>query len=118
MSARDMVAYKIVNKLKQSGWRIPEDVSVVGFDDDIYATLTIPNLTTVRVNVAEMTSLAVNMIINKIRSNKSYGRIPVRGEDHYQGFGKDNKPEPGGYGMSRHSAIPEIRFLTPEEPPF
>jgi LacI family transcriptional regulator len=75
----DMVAYKIVNKLKQSGWRIPEDVSVVGFDDDIYATLTIPNLTTVQVNVAEMTSLAVNMIINKIRSNKSYGRIPVRG---------------------------------------
>ena len=54
-------------------------MSVVGFDDDIYATLTIPNLTTVQVNVAEMTSLAVNMIINKIRSNKSYGRIPVRG---------------------------------------
>jgi len=76
----DKVAYNFVIKLKQSGYRIPEDISIVGFDNDIYATLTKPNLTTVQVNVTEMTALAVNMIINKINNNKSYGRIPVKGK--------------------------------------
>ena len=77
----DQVAYKLIGKLKAEGYKIPDDCSVVGFDNDIYATLCEPNLTTIQVNVKEMTRLAVEIIIKKIKKNqKVYGRVPVRGE--------------------------------------
>jgi LacI family transcriptional regulator len=77
----DQVAHLFVNRLKQEGYRVPEDVSVVGFDNDIYATITEPNLTTVEVDIDEMVTEAVKVIIKKVQGNKKcYGRQSVKGK--------------------------------------
>ncbi|GAA4057041.1 substrate-binding domain-containing protein [Amphibacillus indicireducens] len=76
----DQVAHELVNKLNDIGYRVPEDFSVVGFDNDIYATITNPQLTTVDVDVDEMVKQAVRLIVRKIQGkNKRYGRTSVKG---------------------------------------
>ena len=40
---------------------MPEDISVVGFDDDIYAELCEPTLTTVAVNIEEIGKVVRNV---------------------------------------------------------
>ena len=76
----DQVAYLLVQRLKDMGYRVPEDVSVVGFDDYIYSTLSDPKLTTYRVNMEEMAKIAVSVMSKKLK-NPSYtkGRTVVDG---------------------------------------
>ena len=76
----DQVAFNLMGELKKRGIRIPEDCSIAGFDNDIFASLAEPGLTTVEVNMPEMARMAVKFIIEKIKDNtKSYGRVLVKG---------------------------------------
>lgn len=81
----DQVAYNLIKKLNSLGYEVPSDYSVVGFDDDIYARLTTPPLTTVAVDIKEMSSVAVKIIIKKIKNrNAKYGRILIKGNVIYR----------------------------------
>ena len=62
----DEIAYNLVELLKRQGYRVPEDVAVAGYDDFRFAQLGIPNLTSYRVNVEDMSRIAVDRIIQKI----------------------------------------------------
>lgn len=77
----DETAYRFVNQLKEDGYRVPEDISVVGFDDFIYARLCDPMLTTFRVDLEMMSEVAVDAMIKKIQ-DESYriGRKVISGE--------------------------------------
>lgn len=76
----DETAYKLVNQLKALGYNVPEDVSVVGYDNHIYSTICTPRLTTVDVNSKVMSAEAVDILLHKIRDG-SYkrGRTLVTG---------------------------------------
>ena len=77
----DETAYKLVNQLKAAGYSIPDDVSVVGYDNHIYSTISMPRITTIDVNSRVMSSEAVDIILHKIRDG-SYkrGRTLVTGK--------------------------------------
>lgn len=45
--------------LQEMGYRIPEDVSIVGFDDLTFSEISSPPLTTLRVEKREMGKMAV-----------------------------------------------------------
>ncbi len=77
----DETAYKLVNQLKAAGYSIPEDVSVVGYDNHIYSTISMPRITTIDVNSRVMSAEAVDIILHKIRDG-SYkrGRTLVTGK--------------------------------------
>lgn len=75
----DQVAYNLVQQLKNAGLRVPEDVSVVGFDDYLYAALCEPPLTTFKVNLPSMANIAVNSIIKRIKRGTSSGNRNVVG---------------------------------------
>ncbi|NLP34802.1 MAG: LacI family transcriptional regulator [Clostridiales bacterium] len=64
----DKIAYELVLLLKKKGYRVPEDVSVVGYDNYIFATLSDPQLTTVEVNVNAMSEMAVMSILRRIQN--------------------------------------------------
>ena len=49
----DLLANEAINIFFSQGLRVPEDISVTGFDDNIYARLSRPMLTTVRQHPAE-----------------------------------------------------------------
>lgn len=77
----DEVGYWFVKRLKKEGYRVPEDISVVGFDNYIYATLTSPQLTTFESNIDNMAENAVEAIIKKVRDrNYVLGRKVISGK--------------------------------------
>lgn len=81
----DEVAYNLVEQLKAAGYKVPDDVSVVGYDNDIYATVSKPQLTTVDVNIEEMTETAARIILEKINDpTKQYGRVLIKGDIKYR----------------------------------
>ena len=71
--ASDYYASFAVNYFYDRGIRVPEDISVVGFDDNIFARNTRPRLTTMRQNPSEKGRTAVAQVLRLI-NNES---IPV-----------------------------------------
>lgn len=76
----DRVAYALIRDLQKIGFNIPEDVSIVGFDNDFFATLSDPKLTSYEVNIEKMVKTSIKLIIKKIDKPKHYGRILVDGK--------------------------------------
>nr|WP_273482692.1 LacI family DNA-binding transcriptional regulator [Kribbella italica] len=64
--ANDLMATATLRVLSQRGRRVPDDVSVVGFDDSVVATTTTPQLTTVRQPVEKLGSRLAEILIAKI----------------------------------------------------
>lgn len=62
----DMSAIGAVNRFLQAGWRIPEEISVVGFDDVLQSRITLPALTTVKQPLRQMGETAAIEIIRAI----------------------------------------------------
>lgn len=77
----DDTAYTVVNLLKRSGYRVPEDVAVAGYDDYHIAQFCSPQLTTYRVNTQDMARHAAVQLIRKIRHKPvTHGNMVVCGE--------------------------------------
>ncbi len=77
----DQIAYQVINQLKAMGYRVPEDISIVGYDNHIYSTISNPRITTMDVNSYRMSSEAVEILVKKIRDNNYHcGRILVTGK--------------------------------------
>ena len=60
----------LVKKLENAGYRIPEDISVVGYDNYLYPGLCDVELTTYEVDIKEMARRAVNNLLKKIKGKK------------------------------------------------
>jgi len=81
----DQIAYNVIEKLKQMNYDVPGDISVVGFDNDIFATISTPQITTVEVDIEEMSATAVEYILEKIKmNNREYGRVSIKGKIIYR----------------------------------
>ncbi|MHC1748694.1 MAG: LacI family DNA-binding transcriptional regulator [Cellulosilyticaceae bacterium] len=63
----DQVAYYFIQQLNQKGFKVPEDISIVAFDNFIYASLSKPKITTIEVNIGQMAKEAVKVMIDKIK---------------------------------------------------
>ena len=50
----DLAASYLIRKLENEGYRVPEDVSVVGFDNFLYPGLCDIGITTYEVDISEM----------------------------------------------------------------
>jgi DNA-binding LacI/PurR family transcriptional regulator len=67
MAASDVIAISAIRALVESGRRVPQDVSVVGFDDILLAEHAHPSLTTVRQELAQGAIKLVETVIAAIR---------------------------------------------------
>jgi len=66
-AASDEIAVGVMEAARARGLRIPEDLSIVGFDDTQLARMSSPPLTTVRQPLAEMGRVAVRTALRLIR---------------------------------------------------
>jgi DNA-binding LacI/PurR family transcriptional regulator len=71
----DVSAIGAIRALREAGLRVPQDVSVVGFDDVQSAAYQNPALTTVRQPLREMGVLAASQVLDQIGSSFS---LPVQ----------------------------------------
>ena len=60
--ANDVIAVGVMKAARRLGMRIPEDVSVVGFDDSSVCTMLEPELTSVHINCRRMGELSVERL--------------------------------------------------------
>lgn len=65
-AATDSIALGVLGAAEELGIRVPEDLSVLGFDNITYAGLPKINLTTIEQPKKAMGSLAVDMLLEKI----------------------------------------------------
>ncbi|MBX9601660.1 MAG: LacI family transcriptional regulator [Bryobacteraceae bacterium] len=76
----DMTALGALRGIRAAGLRVPEDVSVVGFDDLLIASYVEPALTTIRQPKEHMGTLATEMILNLLSGEKGEANVKVAGE--------------------------------------
>lgn len=65
--ANDGIAIDCLEVFAEIGLRVPEDISVAGFDDTLAARTTVPQLSTVRQPLRAMGSRAVEVLLDSIR---------------------------------------------------
>lgn len=65
-AANDRMAIGAMNYLWRTGRRIPEDISIVGFDDIPVAAITCPPLTTVAPPKSDFARFSVSLLIERI----------------------------------------------------
>ena len=74
VAGNDLTAIGVMHRLWDSGRQIPRDVSVVGFDDILFAEYTQPALTTVAVPRKEIGILAFQALWAMIHDPEQKGR--------------------------------------------
>jgi len=68
----DMSAIGAIRALREQGLRVPQDISVMGFDDIPGAAFYTPSLTTVRQPLDRMGEVAAQSLLERIEGNKEY----------------------------------------------
>ena len=63
IAATDGVAFGVYQALAERGLRVPDDISVVSFDDEELASLVRPGLTTARLPYEQMARQGVEMLL-------------------------------------------------------
>lgn len=88
----DLTARMMVEMLRKAGYRVPEDVSVTGFDDYPPGNETEMGLSTFRIDTEGMVSLAVKAVTERCGgSGRPFGRTVVGGQPVY----RDSDAPPG-----------------------
>jgi LacI family transcriptional regulator len=84
----DLTAIGAMRAIRASGRRVPEDVSVVGFDDVALAAYVDPPLTTIVQSTAEMGRWAVDQLTRRL------GRVPLGSEARVRDDEAEPEPAP------------------------
>lgn len=65
----DLIALGVIRVLYEQGIRVPDDVSVAGFDDISWAGFATPDLTTVRQPFAALGHQAIELLVRRIKGD-------------------------------------------------
>ena len=66
----DDVAAGVMNALLDAGLRVPEDISVIGYDNSKVATIVRPNLTTLHQPLYDIGAIAIGVLIKHVAKNE------------------------------------------------
>ena len=70
LASDDSMAIGVLQAAYEAGLRVPQDISITGFDDIELAKYTIPALTTVRQPINKMAEKAIELIIDQVQGKK------------------------------------------------
>ena len=85
----DVVARRLMNQLAAAGIRVPEDISITGYDDFEMEAAPGPGISTFRVDVNAMVNVAVKTILERCAgSDRPFGRTVIGGQPIYRGSEK------------------------------
>lgn len=66
----DIIAIGALRAIHDLGKKVPDDISIIGFDGIEYANYTVPRLTTIKQNIDEMASRGVNDLLLRIEYDR------------------------------------------------
>ncbi|MEH7254923.1 LacI family DNA-binding transcriptional regulator [Neobacillus niacini] len=76
-AANDLIALGAMDAIQEKGLRIPEDISVIGFDDILFARMSNPKLSTISVPAYQIGVTAVEMLLERIKGVRSTAKSLV-----------------------------------------
>lgn len=76
-AANDIMAIGAMNALKNLGYDVPRDVSIIGFDDISISKYLTPGLTTMRCNFDKIASVSVNSLIDLIEHRNAVRHVEL-----------------------------------------
>jgi LacI family transcriptional regulator len=65
----DIIAAAAMKAFRENGIRIPEDISIIGFDDMPLCDMMVPSLSTMRVKKKELGATAVQRLMDRVSDN-------------------------------------------------
>jgi len=76
-AGNDMVAIGLINRFKELGVKVPEDIAVVGIDNILWGQITSPKLTTVSIMNSEVAKVATELLLQRIQEQRTgeYERV-------------------------------------------
>lgn len=77
MCSNDMTAVGVLHQAYKSGLRIPQDLSVIGFDDIQLARVVIPPLTSIQMSRTSLATSAVNALRAHTEANSPRREYPI-----------------------------------------
>ena len=63
----DTIAIGAIKAIREAGYSIPEDISIIGFDDIPFSSTTMPALTTMRISRSAMGEMAVSILRRRMK---------------------------------------------------
>lgn len=72
-TANDAIASGVIKALKENQIKVPEDISIIGFNDTIISQYTNPPLTAIRVHIEHLAEVAVELMIERLK-NRNYSK--------------------------------------------
>lgn len=73
----DYAARILIRNFEEAGYRVPEDVSIVGFDNFLPTTMEENRITTYEVDMERMAEICVKSLIRKIKKKKYVSGIQI-----------------------------------------
>ncbi|HBA47807.1 MAG TPA: transcriptional regulator [Lachnospiraceae bacterium] len=73
----DLVAIKLIEVLEKQGYKVPEDVTVVGFDNYLYPGLPDRKITTYEVNMKELAQVALKKVLKRMEDPGAMKRMDL-----------------------------------------
>lgn len=70
-ACNDLLAAGVLQAAKEVGLNVPQDLSVVGFDNTVLSTTTSPMLTTISQPIKLMGAKAVDLLIGEMKEEKT-----------------------------------------------
>jgi LacI family transcriptional regulator, galactose operon repressor len=78
VATNDNVAITLIEQLESRGWRVPDDVSVVGFDGSRVAALHRIGLTTIAQPVEQLAQISVELLLDRVVGDFPRDRRHIR----------------------------------------
>jgi len=72
-ACNDLMAVGVMNSCKKLNISIPNDLSIIGYDNIQLSSLVEPKLTTIDQHMQLLGSKAANLVLDKIAANNEYG---------------------------------------------
>jgi len=77
IGANDLMAIGALKAIQGAGLRVPEDISVVGYDDSLIAEMATPPLTSIHIPFEELARLSVDALIAHIAKRPAQAPVVV-----------------------------------------
>jgi LacI family transcriptional regulator len=79
-ATNDLMAAGAVNTLRRANFQVPDDVSVIGFDNSLQAIVMYPSITTIAQPINELGQVSVSLLVERIKNptaSTSYVMLPT-----------------------------------------
>ena len=76
----DLFALRITSELERMGMQVPQDMAVIGFDDEMFSKWCYPKITTVSQPIADMSKATIDYLIARIKTGEAkvlHQKFPV-----------------------------------------